>query len=62
MPQEFNGCQRIIWEQRTQIEILFEQSPSLKTFWEEYFESAWGYAFKKVTKAYNNCISLYMAI
>ena len=49
MAQEFNGWQRTIWEQRTQIEVLLEQSPSLKTLWEDYFESAWGYTFKKVT-------------
>ncbi len=54
MPQDFNGWQRTIWEQRTQIEILFEQSPSLKTLWQDYFESAWGYAFKKVTREYKN--------
>lgn len=54
MPQEFNGWQRTIWEQRTQIEILFEQSPSLKNLWEDYFENAWHYAFKKVNREYNN--------
>ncbi len=54
MPQEFNGWQRTIWEQRTQIEVLFEQSPSLKTLWSDYFESAWGYALKQVTTAYKN--------
>lgn len=54
MPQEFNGWQRTIWEQRTQIEVLFEQSPSLRTLWEEYFDSAWRYAFKKVSREYSN--------
>ena len=31
MAQKFNGWQRTIWEQHTQIEVLLEQSPSLKT-------------------------------
>lgn len=55
MPQEFNGWERTIREQRSQIKIIFEQSPSLKSFWENCFESAWGYALYEVQENYSQC-------
>jgi hypothetical protein len=40
MPQEFNGWQRTIREQRRQIRLLLKQSPSLKNIWFETFDES----------------------
>ena len=40
MPQEFNGWQRTIREQRRQIRLLLKQSPSLKNIWLETFNES----------------------
>ena len=53
MPQEFNGWERTIREQRRQIESLFEQSPSLKNIWEQTFSGAWRYALQDIRADYS---------
>jgi hypothetical protein len=54
MPQEFNGWECTIREQRVQIELELEDSPSLKTIWDESFEQAWRFALKLVRDEYIN--------
>lgn len=53
MPQEFNGWQRTIREQRRQIKFELEDSPSLKTIWDEAFDSAWWFALETVRDDYS---------
>jgi Lhr-like helicase len=59
MPREYNGWERTIREQRIQIELLLDDSPSLKTQWHEAcdslrdaFRRAWELALKKVSGDY----------
>ncbi|MEB3338873.1 MAG: DUF29 domain-containing protein [Leptolyngbyaceae bacterium] len=52
MPQEYNGWERTIREQRIQLELLLDDSPSLKTQWQEACDRAWALALKKVTGDY----------
>lgn len=52
MPQEFNGWERTIREQRAEIRIELKDMPSLKRFWDELFDVAWGLALLKVKDEY----------
>jgi hypothetical protein len=52
LPQEFNGWERTIREQRRRIFFELEDSPSLKTIWEKYFDDAWKFAIKDVRAEY----------
>ncbi|MBD2178761.1 DUF29 domain-containing protein [Pseudanabaena sp. FACHB-1998] len=52
MPQEFNGWERTIREQRAEIRVELNDMPSLKRFWEELFDVAWGLALLKVKDEY----------
>jgi hypothetical protein len=52
MPREYNGWERTIREQRIQIELLLDDSPSLKTQWSEACDRAWELALKKVSGDY----------
>jgi Domain of unknown function DUF29 len=59
MPHEYNGWGSTIREQRIQIELLLDDSPSLKTQWPEAcdslrdaFRRAWELALKKVSEDY----------
>jgi hypothetical protein len=52
MPQEFNGWQRTIREQRRQIESILEQSPSLRNIWIKSFEDELRSAIKDVRSEY----------
>ncbi len=59
MPREYNGWGSTIREQRIQIELLLDDSPSLKTQWAEAcdslrdaFRRAWELALKKVSGDY----------
>lgn len=51
-PNDYRGWEITIDEQRRQIELELEDSPSLKTIWEEAFSSAWRLALKGVRKNY----------
>ncbi|CAN1209884.1 DUF29 domain-containing protein [Tumidithrix helvetica PCC 7403] len=54
LPECFNGWEITIREQRSQLEDIFEQSPSLKAIWEEAFNSAWRSALKNTCQEYRN--------
>jgi hypothetical protein len=52
MPQEFNGWERTIREQRAEIKVELNDMPSLKRFWDELFDVAWSLALLKVKDEY----------
>jgi hypothetical protein len=52
MPQEFNGWERTIREQRRRIKFELEDSPSLKPIWGKCFDSAWRFALETVRDDY----------
>ncbi|MEA5619887.1 DUF29 domain-containing protein [Cronbergia sp. UHCC 0137] len=52
MPQEYNGWERTIREQRKEIDLLLVQMPSLRRFWDEDMQIAWKSAIKVVRKEY----------
>ena len=51
-PNDFRGWEITIREQRQQIEIEIDDSPSLKTLWQEVFDKVWPMALKGVRKDY----------
>ncbi|MFN5854712.1 MAG: DUF29 domain-containing protein [Pseudanabaenaceae cyanobacterium] len=52
MPQEFNGWERTIRNQRTGIELALIDSPSLKMMWDEAFDIAFRFALREVKNEY----------
>ncbi|WP_019498898.1 DUF29 domain-containing protein [Pseudanabaena sp. PCC 6802] len=52
LPNDFNGWERTIREQRKQIIWLLSDSPSLKSIWGESFDTAWLFAIRDVAKDY----------
>jgi hypothetical protein len=52
MPQEFNGWERTIRNQRTDLELALRDSPSLKTIWIDAFDIAFRLAFRDVKDEY----------
>lgn len=52
MPQEFNGWERTIRNQRTDLELALMDSPSLKTTWHEAFDIAFRLALRNVRDEY----------
>jgi len=52
MPDCYNGWQNTITEQRIQIEVLLNNYPSLKSYWDEHFSDAWLFALKHTRKEY----------
>jgi hypothetical protein len=52
MPQEFNGWERTIRNQRRGIELAMMDSPSLKTMWDGAFDIAFRLALRDVKKEY----------
>jgi hypothetical protein len=54
MPDCFNGWENTIREQRSQLEDILEQSPSLKAMWAETFDNAWRSALKNTRQEYRN--------
>lgn len=52
MPQEFNGWERTIREQRKRLDWLLDENPSLKTIWNDSFDIAWRYALKDIREDY----------
>ncbi|NMF56670.1 DUF29 domain-containing protein [Pseudanabaena yagii] len=53
MPQEFNGWERTIRNQRTEIEFLLDDSPSLQALWNDTFDIAFRAALRDVRKEYS---------
>jgi Domain of unknown function DUF29 len=52
MPDCFNGWENTIREQRSQLEDIIEQSPSLKAIWDQTFNNALAPALKNVRDEY----------
>jgi hypothetical protein len=52
IPNDYNGWERTIRNQRTELEFLFKDAPSLKTRWNDSFADAWQVALKKLRKEY----------
>jgi len=52
MPQEFNGWECTIREQRNDIELALMDSPSLKTIWNDVFDIAFRLALQNVRDEY----------
>ncbi|MDB9438747.1 DUF29 domain-containing protein [Dolichospermum lemmermannii CS-548] len=51
-PDNYRGWEITINEQRRQLELELEDSPSLKNIWDESFNTAWRLAIKGVRKDY----------
>ncbi|ELS34022.1 MULTISPECIES: DUF29 domain-containing protein [Pseudanabaena] len=54
MPDCFNGWENTIREQRLQIEVLLNNYPSLKSYWDRHFSDAWRFALKHTRKEYQS--------
>ena len=52
LPYYYNGWERTIRNQRSEIDLLITQIPSLKSRWDDSFFIAWGIALKTVRKEY----------
>ena len=55
MPDCYGGWENTIGSQRTNIQLLITDSPSLKSFWDESFTIAFELALKNVCKSYKSC-------
>lgn len=53
-PYDYHGWERTIRTQRTELDILISQVPSLKSLWNETFQEAWQRALKNVTNEYKS--------
>jgi hypothetical protein len=51
-PYDYNGWQRTVSTQRTQLQVLFKKVPSLKSHWDDSFEDAWEIALVTVRRDY----------
>jgi len=49
---EYRDWQNTIADQRREMELLIEQSPSLKNYFVEVFEDSWQYTLKRIRKEY----------
>jgi len=52
MPNDNNGWERTIRNQRNKLEALLIQVPSLKTRWDDSFDHAWTISLKTVQEEY----------
>lgn len=52
-PNDYNGWERTVRNQRQKLEALLIQVPSLKTRWDESFDNAWKIALKTVRAEYS---------
>ena len=50
---DYRGWQNTIADQRREMELLIEQSPSLKNYFVEVFEDSWRHALKRVRQEYS---------
>ena len=51
-PQDYNGWERTIREQRRQLQFALEDAPSLQAIWEPSFDRAWDAALKELLEEY----------
>ena len=54
LPYDYNGWERTIRTQRTELDILLHQVPSLKNLWEENFTEAWRRALGNIKSEYQS--------
>ncbi len=54
MPRYFNGWEKTIREQRSELKVELADSPSLRRFWDELFDVAWVLALEKVRDHYQS--------
>ena len=54
LPYDYNGWERTIRTQRTELDILLSQVPSLKKLWEQSFTEAWRRALNNVQSEYKS--------
>jgi len=52
LPNDYNGWERTIREQRRGIRVLLDQMPSLRNFWDGFFDKAWNFALKDLKAEY----------
>lgn len=52
LPDNYRGWENTIDEQREQLQDLLDQSPSLKTYFEDVFAESWQRALKQVRNDY----------
>ncbi len=55
IPDCYGGWENTIASQRTNIELIIIDSPSLKSLWDESFAIAFGLALKNARKSYKSC-------
>jgi len=51
-PYDYRGWENTIAEQRSELELLLQQSPSLRNLYEETFEDCWRHSLKRVKRDY----------
>lgn len=54
LPDDYNGWERTIRNQRKELQLLLYQVPSLRTRWETTFDTAWQFALSEVKKEYKS--------
>ena len=54
LPYDYNGWERTIRTQRTELDILLSQVPSLKKLWQKSFAEAWRRALVNVKSEYKS--------
>lgn len=53
-PYDYNGWERTIRTQRTELDILITQVPSLKSLWDRSFQDAWRRSLANVSSEYKS--------